>query len=156
VVTAIGDTARGATATAGTTVLVDSIVELTFAVHSVLTRAAAEQDLSVTQLRLLGMLRDRTPPMTVIAHHLGLDRSSVTGLIDRAEGRGLVARIASIADARVTTVRITAKGRRVGGQVGARVTAEIERLVEHLPKADRDCLVRVAAVVLPECGVRND
>jgi DNA-binding MarR family transcriptional regulator len=131
-----------------TSVLVDSLVQLSFALQDLLARAAAEHDLSVTQLRLLGILRDRTPPMTALAEHLGLDRSSVTGLIDRAQGRGLVTRTASSLDARVTIVSVTAKGRRVGGQVAARVASEIDALVGHLPKADRDCMVRVAKSVL--------
>jgi DNA-binding MarR family transcriptional regulator len=53
-----------------------------------LTRIAAEHDLSVTQLGMLGILRDRTPTMAQIADYLELDRSSVSGLVDRAERRG--------------------------------------------------------------------
>jgi DNA-binding MarR family transcriptional regulator len=128
--------------------LVDALVELTFAVHDVLTRVSAEFDLSVTQLRLLGMLRDRTPPMTAIADHLGLDRSSVTGLIDRAERRGLVARRTSTSDARVTTVRVTPRGVTMGRRLAATVTEEIEALMRHLPRTERAALVRVARAVV--------
>jgi DNA-binding MarR family transcriptional regulator len=130
-----------------TSELVDSLVQLSFAVHDALTRVSAEHDLSVTQLRLLGILRDRTPPMTAIAEHLGLDRSSVTGLISRAERRGLVSRAASTHDARVTIVTATSKGLHVVGQVAAMVTGEIEALVGHIPKTERDCIVRVAESV---------
>ena len=131
-----------------TSELADCLVQLSFAVHDVLIRAVSSCDLSVTQLRLLGMLRDRTPPMTVIADHLGLDRSSVTGLIDRAERRGLVSRTASTQDARVTMVRMTPAGRDVGGRCAAIVMTEIDALVEHVPKAERDCLVRVARSIV--------
>jgi len=128
--------------------LVDALVQLSFAVHDVLARVSADNDLSVTQLRLLGILRDRRPPMTAIADHLGLDRSSVTGLVDRAERRGLVARTASPHDARVVIVRTTAAGAQVSRKLAARVTSEIEALVEHLPGAQRHAIVRVAAAVL--------
>ncbi len=128
--------------------LVDSLVELSFAVHAILTRASARYDLSVTQLRLLGILRDRTPPMTAIAEHLGLDPSSVTGLVDRAERRGLVARTPSTDDARVTMVRTTPAGRATMRQLGSAITTEIDVLVARVPKADRDHLVRVAGLVL--------
>jgi DNA-binding MarR family transcriptional regulator len=128
--------------------LVDSLVELSFAVQGVLTRVAAGLDLSLTQLRLLGILRDRTPPMTALAEHLGLDRSSVTGLIDRAERRGLVARTASTRDARVTTVSVTPQGLRLGRQLAAMVADEIETLVRDVPTSDRACLVRMAKSVL--------
>ncbi len=128
--------------------LVDSLVQLTFTVHGVLVRVAAEHGLSVTQLRLLGILRDRTPPMTAIAEHLGLDRSSITGLVDRAEERGHVSRVTSTRDARVTMVRATASGLSLDRQVVAQVTGEIRRLVDHVPSADRDAIERVARAVM--------
>ena len=131
-----------------TSELVDGLVQLTFAVHDVLARATSGHGLSVTQLRLLGMLRDRTPPMTAIAEHLGLDRSSVSGLIDRAERRGLVSRTPSTEDARVTMVRVTSTGRAVGRRCAAVVTTEIDALVAHLPKAERDGLVRAALSIV--------
>jgi DNA-binding MarR family transcriptional regulator len=127
--------------------LVDALVQLTFAVHGVLVRVAAEFDLSVTQLRLLGIIRDRTPPMTAIAEHLGLDRSSVSGLVDRAEQRGLVVRTPSAYDARVITVSPTAKGFSIGQDLAARVTLEIGALVGQLPKSDQDCIIRLATLV---------
>jgi DNA-binding MarR family transcriptional regulator len=134
--------------------LVDSLVQLSFAVQAVLARASAEYNLSVTQLRLLGILRDRTPPMTAIADHLGLDRSSVTGLVDRAERRGLVSRTTSAQDARVTIVRVTSTGLEVGRRLAAMVTNEIEALVGQVQGTDRDCIVRVASSVL-DAGVER-
>ena len=128
--------------------LVDSLVQLSFAVHGMLVRVAAQHDLSVTQLRLLGILRDRTPPMTGIADHLGLDRSSITGLVDRAERRGLVSRAMSAQDARVTIVSATPAGLALVRLVAAAVTAEIESLTAHVPRADRECIVRVARSVV--------
>jgi DNA-binding MarR family transcriptional regulator len=133
--------------TALTSELVDALVELSFAVHDVLTRASAEFDLSVTQLRLFGMLRDRKPPMTAIAEHLGLDRSSVTGLVDRAERRGLVARTTSPNDARVTVVSATPAAFAVGRRVAAKVSTEIEALAGHVPGAERDSIVRLATAI---------
>lgn len=134
--------------TAQTSELVDSLVQLSFAIQDVLARVSADHNLSVTQLRLLGILRDRTPPMTAIAEHLGLDRSSITGLVGRAERRGLVSRTVSKHDARVTIVSATSRGLYVGRQLAAKVTSEIESLVGHVPKTERDCMVRVAESVL--------
>jgi DNA-binding MarR family transcriptional regulator len=128
--------------------LVDSVVQLTFTIHGVLVRVAGEHRLSVTQLRLLGILRDRTPPMTAIAQHLGLDRSSITGLVDRAEERGHVSRVTSFRDARVTMVQATPAGLALDKLVVARVTTEIGVLVQGVPSTDRDALERVATAVL--------
>jgi MarR family transcriptional regulator, lower aerobic nicotinate degradation pathway regulator len=123
---------------------VDALVQLSFVVMDVLTRAAAEHDLSATQVRLLGILRDRSPSMAAIAERLRLDKSSVSGLIDRAEARGLVARRASTEDARVTIVDITDAGLAVGEQLAATLDDRIALLLEGIPAAERARLIRVA------------
>jgi MarR family transcriptional regulator, lower aerobic nicotinate degradation pathway regulator len=127
---------------------VDALVQLSFAVQAVLVRAATEAGLSVTLLRLLGILRDRTPPMSDLAEHLGLDRSSITGLVDRAERRGLVTRSPGAHDARVTLVGMTAAGRDVARRTATAVAGGLAALVEGVPAADRAALVRVADTVL--------
>lgn len=109
----------------------DSLVQASFVVIALLNRVAAEQDLSLTQLRVLGILRDREPTMAELAAHLGLERSTVSGLIDRAAQRGLIRKTADVADARSVRVGLTAEARRLG----ARVIAEIGELMA--PMADR-------------------
>lgn len=121
--------------------VVDPLVQLSFAVLDILTRAAAAHNLSVTQLRLLGILRDRTPTMAEIATFLRLDRSSVSGLIDRAEKRGIVARRTSPRDARVTTVELTPEGRSLADGVGPTLYAQIEKLLGQLTPAERKTIV---------------
>ena len=79
---------------------VDSMAQLSFLIHRMLERRAAEHDLSIIQTRLLGVLRDRRPTMNELGKLLDLDKSSVSGLVDRAERRGLVSRAASPADGR--------------------------------------------------------
>jgi DNA-binding MarR family transcriptional regulator len=130
-----------------TTPFVDALVQVSFAVQDVLARAAAEHDLSVTQLRLLGILRDRTPAMAAIAQFLGLDPSSVSGLVDRAERRGLVVRSAATHDARVTIVSLTPTGRDIGVQIASAVVARLEELFGRATAAQRAVLVHVAESV---------
>jgi DNA-binding MarR family transcriptional regulator len=96
-------------------------------------RVAAEHDLSIIQTRLLGVLRDRSPGMNELARYLELDKSSVTGLVDRAEQRGLVRRKASAADRRAIEVSITAAGRKIA----QRVEAEFEQR-DRLARTDLD------------------
>src|SRR6185312_17156750 len=86
---------------------VDGLAQLSFLIQGLLERRAAEHDLSIVQTRLLGVLRDRRPTMLELAKLLGLDKSSVSGLVDRAERRGLVARIPSAADRRSVLVGLT-------------------------------------------------
>lgn len=101
--------------------LVDSLVQSSFLVQGILRRIAARHDLSVVQMRLLGILRDREPGILVLARHLELDKSSVTGLVDRAERRGLVERVADPDDGRAVRVRLTKEGR----ALAARGTEEV-------------------------------
>jgi MarR family transcriptional regulator, lower aerobic nicotinate degradation pathway regulator len=131
-----------------TSTTVDALVQLSFAVQLLLTRVAAEHDLSVTQLRLLGILRDRTPTMAAIADFLELDRSSVSGLIDRAERRGLVARRTSGQDARVTLVEATADGFAVGRLISASVNASLESLLASASASERASFTTLATRIV--------
>jgi DNA-binding MarR family transcriptional regulator len=125
--------------------LVDALAQLSFLVHGALTEIAARHGLSIVQTRLLGVLRDRTPTMNELGRYLGLDKSSVTGLVDRAERRGLVSRTVSAADRRAFLVSITASGRNVGGQVDAQFAGRIEALADGLPDADKRQLSQLAS-----------
>jgi len=89
----------------------DALGQIAYTVMAVLTRVAAEHDMSLTQLRVLGILRDRTPQMAQLASFLGLEKSTMSGLIGRAERRGLVERRPSPDDARVILVGLTPAGR---------------------------------------------
>jgi DNA-binding MarR family transcriptional regulator len=90
--------------------LTDALVQTSFATMAVLNKVAAEHDLSLTQLRVLGILRDRRITMRELAAYLGLDKSTVSGLVDRAEKRGLVQRAPNQADGRAVDVFLTAAG----------------------------------------------
>src|SRR6266849_6259005 len=90
--------------------IADGLAQLSFLVQHELGQIAAQHGLSIIQLRLLGVLRDRTPGMQELARHLGLDKSSMTGLVDRAERRGLVRRIPAPHDGRVIQVSMTEWG----------------------------------------------
>jgi MarR family transcriptional regulator, lower aerobic nicotinate degradation pathway regulator len=118
----------------------DGLAQLSFLIQGMLERRARELDLSITQIRLLGVLRDRTPTMNELAGLLGLDKSSVTGLVDRAERRGLVARAPSATDRRAVLVSLTDRGRSLVSDGAARFAADASRLLGHLPAADRGAL----------------
>jgi len=133
---------------AATAPVVDSLVQFTYLLHGELTRACAENEVSVTQLRLLGILRDRTPTMAALADRLGLDRSSVSGLIDRAERRGLVARRTSTDDARVTLIDLTDAGQQLVASLASTVSTRIEALLQPVSAGDRDSLQRITDAVV--------
>jgi MarR family transcriptional regulator, lower aerobic nicotinate degradation pathway regulator len=117
--------------------LVDSLVQSSFLVQGTMRRVAARHDLSVVQMRLLGILRDREPGILVLARHLELDKSSVTGLVDRAERRGLVERVADPDDGRAVRVRLTREGRQLAARGTGEVGDELEVLTADLTEAQR-------------------
>ena len=125
----------------------DALAQMSFTLMAVLTEIAAEYDLSLTQLRVLGILRDREPAMADLATFTGLERSTISGLIDRAAQRGLVTKTADPHDGRSVRVALTdsarglipeitaAIGNRITPLTGQLSTVEQKRLTALLTKA---------------------
>jgi MarR family transcriptional regulator, lower aerobic nicotinate degradation pathway regulator len=128
--------------------LVDALVQLSFAVQLILGRVGAEHDVSIIQARLLGILRDREPTMAALARHLVLDKSSTTGLVDRAERRGLVRRTADPDDARSVRVAITEKGRQLIDESAGEIEREVGLLVRDLSGPERQRLAALASKIV--------
>jgi DNA-binding MarR family transcriptional regulator len=126
----------------------DSLVQVSFAVTAVLSRVAAEQDLSLTQLRVLGILRDRKPTMAELADYLGLERSTVSGLIDRAVQRGLVEKNTDPADGRSVRVSLTAQARRLASVIVAEIGEFMLPLTGRLNAGEQKRLTDLLAKVL--------
>jgi DNA-binding MarR family transcriptional regulator len=120
--------------------LVDAIVESSFATMAVLTKVGAEHDLSLTQLRVLGILRDRRLRMSELADYLSLEKSSLSGLVDRAERRGLLLRAPSSTDRRAVEVFLSAEGARVGEAIYAEVRLALGPLTTRLAVPERSRL----------------
>ncbi|MFE2521573.1 MarR family winged helix-turn-helix transcriptional regulator [Streptomyces mirabilis] len=127
---------------------VDALAQLSFLVHNALDEIAGQRDLSITQARLLGVLRDREPTMNQLGRLLGLDKSSISGLVDRAQRRGLVTRTVSANDRRAFQVSITDVGRQLIEQLAAQFAEQIELSVAPLSDVDRQRLSQLAAQVV--------
>jgi DNA-binding MarR family transcriptional regulator len=139
---------------AETTNLTDALVQLSFLIQATLGRLAAEHELSLTQVRLLGILRDREPGIVELAEVLNLDKSSVSGLVDRAQRRRLVERASSrSADGRAIRVVLTAAGRRLAGDFAGRVSREIAELLEGLSPVQRERFAEQAARIVASSGM---
>lgn len=117
--------------------LVDALVQTSFLTMALLTKVGAEHDLSLTQLRVLAILRDRRLKMTELADYLGLDKSSMTGLVDRAERRGLLERVRNPADGRAVDVRISPDGAELAERLYTRVARSLTPMTSTLTRADQ-------------------
>ena len=136
------------TSDASADTLVEALVRSTFQVTGVLTRIGAEHDLSLTQLRVLGILRDRRARMTELAVFLGLDKSTMSGLIDRAERRGLLSRGKNPEDRRVVDVFLTPAGLELSERLYDDVRRALGPATARLDPVQRDQLVQLLEPVL--------
>jgi DNA-binding MarR family transcriptional regulator len=134
---------------------VDGLAQLSFLVYGLLERRAGEHDLSVIQTRLLGVLRDRQPTMNELAKLLQLDKSSVTGLVDRAERRGLVLRVPSTTDRRSVLVTLTEEGRSFVLQAAASFETDVTALLASLSPSDQARLSKLISHVLVANAARH-
>jgi DNA-binding MarR family transcriptional regulator len=126
----------------------DALVQISFALMAVLTEVAAEHDLSLTQLRVLGILRDREPAMADLATFTGLERSTVSGLIDRAAQRGLVTKTADPHDGRSVRVTLTELARGLVPEITADIGSRIEPLTGQLSTGEQKRLTALLSKAL--------
>lgn len=117
--------------------LVDGLVQVAFITTAILSKIAAEHDLSLTQLRVLGILRDRRLRMSVLADFLGLEKSTMSGLVDRAERRGLLERVADATDGRSVEVMLSPVGKILAQRIVGQVTASLQSFIRELDAPSR-------------------
>lgn len=126
----------------------DALAQASFLVQGTLERRAGEHGISLIQTRLLGILRDRKPTMNELAQLLGLDKSSISGLVDRAERRGLVRRLPSQIDRRSVRVSLTGEGRSLVQKVMTDFDQDIAAMVDPLDPDERATLTALLSRVL--------
>lgn len=133
--------------------LVEALGAVAFAVMGALTKLAAAHDLSLTQVRMLGILRDRRLTISELARALGLDRSSVSGLVDRTEKRGLVQREPNAADARSVHVTVSSEGAEAVALGAAEMAHLLSSLTDALSPAEASRLTALLERMLEHRGL---
>jgi DNA-binding MarR family transcriptional regulator len=119
------------------------LTRLFFAQRGQLPTLAAEFDLSPVQCHVLHLMQPGQPvPMGRLAETLACDASNVTGLVDRLESRGLIARQPSADDRRVKVLVLTSSGTRVRTQLHKRLSLPPEPF-RRLSEAEQRALVRI-------------
>jgi DNA-binding MarR family transcriptional regulator len=126
----------------------DALAQISFALMAVLTEVAAEYDLSLTQLRVLGILRDREPTMADLATFTGLERSTVSGLVERAAARGLVMKTADPHDGRSVRVTLTESARELVPEITGTIGNRIEPLTGRLNSVEQKRLTALLTKAL--------
>jgi DNA-binding MarR family transcriptional regulator len=118
----------------------------------VLSTVAAERDMSLTQLRVLAILRDRQIKMSDLALYLGLDKSTISGLIDRAEKRGLVHRTSNAQDRRGVDVALTAAGLALAALGAQEIQQRLSPMATTLSRAEQRRLTALLERMLRGCS----
>ncbi|WP_217711656.1 MarR family winged helix-turn-helix transcriptional regulator [Actinomadura sp. NAK00032] len=132
--------------------MADALVRLSHLVQHVFADVARDHGLTSQHLQLVCMLLDEPLGMTDLSRLMHLERSSMTGLVDRVEKRGLVARVADPADRRAWRVALTEDGAGLAGRAHDDVVARLDSMVERLERDDRDRLASAVALILAEQG----
>ena len=101
-------------------------------------RVADRHDLTPVQARLLCVLAAGPRGMADLARCCGVEKAALTGLVDRAERRGLAERGPVPGDRRALRVTLTDAGRRSAAAFHAEATAELSRLLSPLTSRDRE------------------
>jgi DNA-binding MarR family transcriptional regulator len=111
----------------------------------------AEEPVNVRELSVLLLLEGREPEsQQQAAGRLGVDRTTMVGLLDALEGKGLVARQPDPADRRRNVVVVTASGRKALKKAkAASDEAERELLAGLSATESRQLRDLLARIVLP-------
>ncbi|WP_338414970.1 MarR family transcriptional regulator [uncultured Sphaerotilus sp.] len=83
-----------------------------------------------------------------LARTIGFDTSTIAGVIDRLEARGLMQRSASAQDRRVRLLTLTAAGQQLVENVVPAMLRAQERILDPLPASERGEFMRMLAVLV--------
>jgi DNA-binding MarR family transcriptional regulator len=128
----------------------EALVRLAHLVQVVFGDVSREHDLTPQQAQLLCLLVGGPVGMTELTRSLHLEKSSLTGLVDRAEKRGLVVRIRDARDRRACLIELTCDGARIAVQAHNGVAERLETLAGGLPPEHRELLAGVIDGILTE------
>ena len=123
--------------------LADALVTTAFVTMAVINKMGAENDLSLSLIRVLGILWDRRPRMAELADYLGVEKQTMSGLITRAEKRGLVARAPNEEDGRATDVFLTGDGAKLVKRVRVQGQQALAPIIEQLSESDQQLLQKL-------------
>jgi DNA-binding MarR family transcriptional regulator len=132
-----------------------TFVEFFFATKDWWVALCAEFDLTPAQGHALRVIDpDRPVPMSTLAEALLCDASNVTGIVDKLESRGLIARQGADHDRRVKQLAVTDRGRRIRDKLVAAVMTPPPAVLE-LPLDVRTRLTDLLRALLAGRGLNR-
>ena len=129
------------------------MVQLSGLVQAAFAHVAEHHRLSPLQGRLLCVLAEAPRGMAELARVFNVEKATITGLVDRAERRGLVERAPVPGDRRAVSVILTRDGVRSAADFHAEVTSQLERLLAPLTPEDREHFRSAMATIARSAGL---
>jgi DNA-binding MarR family transcriptional regulator len=97
---------------------------------------------SIPQLNCLLALHENGPiPLSLIARYIMVNSSTVTGIVDRLEDKGLVKRTRISMDRRVITVSLTDSGRDIVQRAPFPIDEKLVMGFNRLPETERNEII---------------
>lgn len=107
--------------------------------------AELARDLTPPQIHSLMWLHEEgSLPITTLAHRVHCAAPTLTGVVDRLERVGLVARKREPADRRVVLVELTAAGKKIADKLDHAMIEQLSLLFTALSSTDGDALLKIA------------
>ena len=128
-----------------------SLIQLTALVHAIYARVSERHDLTPVQARLLCVLLDGPRGMAELAQQFGVEKAALTGLMDRAERRGLAQRSPVPGDRRALQVTLTDAGHQAAAAFHAELGTQLSGLVSSLTPQDRQHFRSTMAEIIARC-----
>ena len=128
----------------------DGLIQLSRLVQDVHASVSERHDLTPAQAKLICVLAFGARGMAELAQLFGVEKAALTGLIDRAERRGLVERTPVEGDRRALRVTLTARGRRAAKAFHATATERLDDLLSPLAPGEREQFRRALVKILAE------
>jgi DNA-binding MarR family transcriptional regulator len=117
--------------------------------------AWAEQELTFGQMRLLFLLGKHGPsPMSRIAEWLGVGLPTASGIVERVERHGLVARQHRIDDRRVVDCQLTPSGRHLIDEIYGMRLEMLRQFLAVLTSDEQAEMARLLKLVLERTRAR--
>ena len=128
--------------------LAAALIRLCFVVQRIFADAGRRYGLTPQHAQLLGVLARGPVGMAELGEVLNLEKSSLSGLIDRAEARALVARVRDETDRRTCHVSLTRSGTELAARFRDDVSTELNALAADLPEGTRQRLIAAISKIL--------
>ena len=114
-----------------------ALIRLSMAVQYVHQDVSREHDLTPQQSVMMCAIIRGPAGMAELTDYLHIEKSTLTGLVDRAERRGLVARSQDPRDRRAVQVALTPRGREVVTEFQQAITKTLTEQLDDLPASVR-------------------